>query len=133
MLMAYGDSGQDDLPRGLLKCGLWVWIPALFLNREDIISQPEFPFVKNGENNNTFPGGSAGKESTCSIGDLSSIPELGSSPEERKGYPLKYSGPKNSMVCMYSPWSRKELDMTEQLSLTHSPSIYAKDWRDEFM
>ena len=25
----------------------------------------------------------------------------------------------------YSPWSLKELDMTEHLSVTHSPSIYA--------
>ena len=32
--------------------------------------------------------GSAGKESTCSVGDLDSIPGLGRSPEERKGYPL---------------------------------------------
>ena len=29
-----------------------------------------------------FPGGSAGKESTCSVGDLGSIPGLGRSPGE---------------------------------------------------
>ena len=33
-----------------------------------------------------FPGGSAGKESACNAGDLGSIPGLGRSPEERKGY-----------------------------------------------
>ena len=35
-----------------------------------------------------FPGGSAGKESVCSAGDLDSIPGLGRSPGEGKGYPL---------------------------------------------
>ena len=44
-----------------------------------------------------FPGGSAGKESTCNEGDLSLIPGLGRSPRERKGYPLQYSGLENSM------------------------------------
>ena len=47
-----------------------------------------------------FPGGSAGKESTCSAGDLGSIPGLGRSPGEGKGYPLQYSGPENSMDCL---------------------------------
>ena len=44
-----------------------------------------------------FPGGSAGKESTCSMGDLSLIPGLGRSPGEGKGYPLQHSGLENSM------------------------------------
>ena len=35
----------------------------------------------------TFPGGSAGKESACHVGDLS-IPGLDRSPGEGKGYPL---------------------------------------------
>ena len=35
-----------------------------------------------------FPGVSAGKESSCNVGDLSSIPGLGRSPGEREGYPL---------------------------------------------
>ena len=38
-----------------------------------------------------FPGGSTGKESACSVGDLGSIPGLGRSPGEGKGYPLQYS------------------------------------------
>ena len=46
------------------------------------------------------PGGSAGKESACSTGDLGSIPGLGRSPGEGKGYPLQYSGLENSMDCM---------------------------------
>ena len=44
-----------------------------------------------------FPCGSAGKESTCNAGDLGSVPELGRSPGEGKGYPLQYSGLENSM------------------------------------
>jgi len=47
-----------------------------------------------------FPCGSAGKESTCNAGDLGSIPGLGRSPEEEKGYPLQYSGLENSMDCI---------------------------------
>ena len=46
-----------------------------------------------------FPGGSAGKESTGNVGDLGSIPGLGRSPGEGKGYPLQYSGLENSMDC----------------------------------
>ena len=44
-----------------------------------------------------FPGGSAGKESACSAGDLGSIPGLGRSPGEGKGYPQQYPGLENSM------------------------------------
>ena len=49
--------------------------------------------------------GSAGKESAYNAGDLGSIPGLGRSPAEGKGYPLQYSGLKNSMV--YSPWGHR--------------------------
>ena len=38
-----------------------------------------------------FPGGSAGKESACNVGDLGSIPELGRSPGGGHGTPLQYS------------------------------------------
>ena len=47
-----------------------------------------------------FPWGSAGKESACNAGDLDSIPGLGRSPGEGKGYPLQYSGLENSMDCI---------------------------------
>ena len=65
-----------------------------------------------------FSCGSVGKESTCNAGDLGSIPGLGRSPGEGKGYPLQYSGLKNSMDSIYSPWGRKESDTTERLSLS---------------
>ena len=46
------------------------------------------------------PDSSAGKESTCNAGDLSSIPGLGRSHGEGKGYPLQYPGLENSMDCI---------------------------------
>ena len=46
------------------------------------------------------------------------MPGLGRSPREGKGYPLQYSGLENSMDYIYSPWGRKELETTEQLSLS---------------
>ena len=55
-----------------------------------------------------FPCGSAGKVSAHNAGDLGSIPGLGRSPGEEKGYPLQYSGLENSM----------DMDRTEQLSLS---------------
>ena len=56
--------------------------------------------------------GSAGKESTCNVGDLGLIPGLGRSPGEGKGYLLQYSGLKN-FHGLYTPWGCKESDTTE--------------------
>ena len=39
----------------------------------------------------SFPGSSAGKDSTCDAGDPGSIPGLGKSLGEGIGYPLQYS------------------------------------------
>ena len=47
-----------------------------------------------------FPDSSVGKESTCNSGDLGSIPGLGRSRGEGKGYPLQYSGLENSTDCI---------------------------------
>ena len=47
-----------------------------------------------------FPGGSEVKESACNAGDLGSIPGLGRSPGEGKGYPVQDSGLENSMDCI---------------------------------
>ena len=63
-----------------------------------------------------FPGGSAGKESACSVGDLGSIPRFGRSLGEGKGYPVQYSGLENYMDCIVHVVT--ESDMTEQLSLS---------------
>ena len=53
---------------------------------------------------------SVGKESTCNAGDPGSIPGLGRSTGEGRGYPLQYSGLEDSMDY--------ESHTTEQLSLS---------------
>ena len=58
-----------------------------------------------------FPGGSAGKESACNVGDLGLIPGLGRSPGEGKRYPLAHSGLENSMDCIVHGVA--ELDITD--------------------
>ena len=47
-----------------------------------------------------FPCVSDGKESACSVRDLGSVPGLGRSPGEGKGYPFQYSGLENSKDCI---------------------------------
>ena len=58
-----------------------------------------------------FPDSSVDKESTCDAGDPGSIPGLGRSPGEGKGYPLQYSSLENSM-------GHEESDTTKLLSLS---------------
>ena len=65
-----------------------------------------------------FPCGSAGKQSSCNVGDLGLIPGLGRSPGERKGYPLQYSGLENSMDCIVMGSQRVGHKRTERLSLS---------------
>ena len=66
----------------------------------------------------------AGKESACNAGDLGSIPGLGKSPGEGKGYPLQYSGLENSMD---SPRSTKKSDMTQGLNNNKETERNVKD------
>ena len=47
---------------------------------------------------------SVGNESACNAGDLDSIPGLGRSPGEGKGYPLQYSGLEKSKDCIMVVW-----------------------------
>ena len=54
-----------------------------------------------------FPGGSTGKESACSAGDLGLIPGLGRSPGEGQGCPLQYSGLENSVDYTESMGSQR--------------------------
>ena len=68
--------------------------------------------------------GSVGKESDCDEGGLSLIPGLGRFPWRRERLPTlvflpgELHGQKS--LAGYSPWGRKELDTTEQLSLALS-------------
>ena len=66
-----------------------------------------------------FHDSSVGRESACNAGDLASIPGLGRSPGEGKGYALQLFWPEE-FHGQYSPWGCKESDMTEQLSLSLS-------------
>ena len=69
-----------------------------------------------------FPGGSDGKASAYNAGDLGLIPGWGRFSGGENGNPLQYSCPENPMgeawQATYSPWGRKESDMTEQLYFT---------------
>ena len=67
-----------------------------------------------------FPCGSAVKESTCNAGDLDSIPGLGRSPGEGKGYPFQSSGLENSMDCIIHGVTKSQT----QLSNFHFTFIY---------
>ena len=71
-----------------------------------------------------FPGGSEGKDFACNAGDQGSIPGSGRYPGEGHSNPLQYSCLENSMVRGASttahgesPWTRKQLDTTEGLTL----------------
>ena len=60
-----------------------------------------------------FLCGSAGKQSTCSVGDLGSIRGLGRSPGEGKGYPLQYSGLENSTDCIVYGVSKNQTRLSD--------------------
>ena len=66
-----------------------------------------------------FPCGSAGKGSTYNVGDLGSIPGLGRSPREGKGYPLQYSGLENSMDCIVHGVAKNRTQLSSFHSLSH--------------
>ena len=68
-----------------------------------------------------FPGGSPGKDSAYSAGDLGLTPGLGRSLGEGNGYPLQYPFPGKShgqrTLAGYHPWDHKESDTNERLTL----------------
>ena len=75
-----------------------------------------------------FPNSSAGKESACNAGDPGSIPGLGKSPGEGKGYPLQYSWISllaqlvKNLPAMQETWVRSLgwEDPLEKGTVTHS-------------
>ena len=60
-----------------------------------------------------FPGGSAGKESTCNAGDLGLISGWGRSPREGKGYPLQYSGLENTMAWIVHGVTKSQTQLSD--------------------
>ena len=61
----------------------------------------------------SFPCGLAGKESTCNVGNLGSIPGLERSPGEGNGYPLQYSGLENSMDCIVHEVAKSQTQLSD--------------------
>ena len=61
-----------------------------------------------------FHGGSGIKNLPAKAGDSNLIPRLGRSPGGGNGNPLQYLAWEIPWID-YSPWGRKELDMTEWL------------------
>ena len=83
-------------------------------------------------------GSSAGKESIYNAGDPGSIPGSGRSPGEGDllptpvFWPGEFHGERN--LTGYSPWDRKELDMSERLSLSlflYCISFLFRAWSSE--
>ena len=105
---------------------LWRWVMRIYTWwvwwRRDRLPTPVFL---------GFPGGSAGKESACNVGDLSSIPGLGRSPGEGKGYPLQYSGLENSMD--YTVHEVAKSDMTEWISVSHVMELHRTTYTHKCM
>ena len=62
-----------------------------------------------------FPGGSAGKESACSVRDLGWIPGLGISPGEGNSYPLQYPGLENSMDSIFHGVAKSRTQLSDQV------------------
>ena len=83
-------------PSAFSKSNLYIWKFSVHVLLK--------PVLKDFEHSLTsmvgFPCDSAGKESTCNVGDLGSTPGLGRSPGKGKAYPLQYSGLENSRDCI---------------------------------
>ena len=107
--------GNDKAMETGTRDGLWApsYGPCAFLSTLSSTHAPEvtrtfgshlaklkFGFSPSPTQALVFPGGSAGKESTCNMRDLGLIPRLGRSPGAGKGYPIQYSGLENSMDCI---------------------------------
>ena len=67
------------------------------------------------------------KNMPANAGDSGSIPESGRYPGKENGNPLQYSCLKSSVDMGYSPWSCKELDMTEHTAHTRQEKKVGSD------
>ena len=70
-----------------------------------------------------FPGGSDGKESTCNMGDLGSIPGSGRSPGGWHGNPVQYS-------CLENPHGQRSLTGYSPWGCTESDTIEMSKWQE---
>ena len=81
-ILGFPDNSVGKYPPAMQETMVWFLVRKIRWRR-DRLPIPVFL---------GFPYGSPGKESTCKAGDLGSMPGLGRSPGEGKGYPLQYSG-----------------------------------------
>ena len=77
-----------------------------------------------------LPCGSADKESACIVGNLGSIPGLGRSPGERKGYPLPYSGLENSIDCIQSMGLKSQTPLSNFHFTSSVNLLLFLSWKD---
>ena len=79
-----------------------------------------------------FACGSAVKESACNAGDLGSLPELGKSLGEGKGYPLQYSGLENSMDCVVHGVTKSQRQLSDfHFNFLHIKEVFSGFYKGE--
>ena len=113
--LASGDISSSRLSQ------LWYPIPGLF---------PFFPFLDVSLHTWASLLFQLVKKSACNAGDLGSIPGLGRSPGQGKGYPFQYSGLENSMDCIIHGVAKSQTQLSNihfhfhppRVSLLHSSS-----------
>ena len=128
---------EDLLEKGLAThfniLGLPLWLRkvknllAMQETRVWVLS-PEDPLEKGWATHSSILGlplWLSWKESACHVGDLGSIPGLGRSPGEGKGYPLQYSGMENSIDCIVHEVTKSQTWLSDFhfTSITHWGSI----------
>ena len=60
------------------------------------------------------------KNLPANAGDAGSVPELGRSPREGKGYPLQYSGLENSVDCIVHGVTKSQTQLSNFHFHTHN-------------
>ena len=73
------------------------------------------------------------KESTCNVGDLSSIPGLGRCPGKGKGHPLLCSGLENSMDCIVHGVAKSQTRLSDFFTFTVFQALWAQEVPGDFL
>ena len=71
-----------------------------------------------------LPGGSAGKELACNVGNLRSAPGLGRSPGEGNGHSLQDCGLENSMDCVVHGVTKSQTRVSDISSFCSYVHLY---------
>ena len=116
--LRYSSAGEwrdnvEDLYNGVLLSNkreqtldgstMWMNLKYITLSERNMFQKAGYCMISFTQHSGKVPGfpdSSVGKESNCNIGDPSSIPGLGRSLREEKGYPLQCCGQENSMDCI---------------------------------